>query len=206
MAESADSPARDLDHGPRAWLDRHGDSLYRYALARTRREADAEDLVQETLLAAWKGRAEFSGQASERTWLTAILKRKIVDWLRRKVRTETVELEDNTPDPLTTKLFSRRGVWKAAPGSWGRSDPTAPLEREEFWATLHTCLGKLPPRFREVFVLRYMEDSEAEDICREQGITRANFWVILYRSRMRMWQCLSNNWYGEKTVSEGGEP
>jgi len=202
----ADITAQERDLGPRAWLDRHGDYLYRFALARARREADAEDLVQETLLAAWKGRAEFSGQASERTWLTAILKRKIVDWLRRQVRSQTVELGDSAPDTFAAKLFSRRGVWKLPPGSWERGDPTAPLEREEFWATLHTCLGKLPPRFREVFVLRYMDDSAADDICQEQGLTRANFWVILYRARIRMWQCLSQNWYGEKTATGGVEP
>jgi RNA polymerase sigma-70 factor (ECF subfamily) len=51
-----------------------------------------------------------------------------------------------------------------------------------------------------------MDDSAADDICREQGLTRANFWVILYRARIRMWQCLSRNWYGENTTSEEMEP
>ena len=71
---------------PDAWVDRHGGYLYRYALGRVRRQEVAEELVQETLLAAWRGRAGFAGRSSERSWLTAILKRKVIDWLRATVR------------------------------------------------------------------------------------------------------------------------
>src|SRR3954469_12848908 len=72
----------------------------------------AEDLVQDTLLAAWRARAEFAGRASERTWLTAILKRKAVDWLRRRVR-ERLRSASDEPDGFAAGLFTRRGVWKA---------------------------------------------------------------------------------------------
>src|SRR5262245_27728817 len=95
---------------PRTWVQRHGDYLYRFALSRVRRADVAEDLVQEALLAAWKGRAEFAEQASERTWLTAILKRKVVDWLRRRVRERLTET--TAPDRFASDLFTRRGVWK----------------------------------------------------------------------------------------------
>src|SRR5437879_10288028 len=59
---------------PAAWVDEHGDVLYRYALARVRKPDVAQDLVQETFLAAVRGHEKFAGQSSVRSWLCGILK------------------------------------------------------------------------------------------------------------------------------------
>src|SRR5215468_772964 len=96
---------------PGRWVERHGDYLYRFAVAAVRHRQAAEDLVQEALLAAWQGRTGFAGEASERTWLTAILKRKVVDWLRGRVR-ERLRTAAGEPDGFVTALFTRRGEWK----------------------------------------------------------------------------------------------
>src|SRR3569623_1509754 len=69
---------------PALWLDNHGDALYRYALLRLRDPMLAEDMVQETLLAAVEARERYAGDASERTWLLGILKHKLIDQLRKK--------------------------------------------------------------------------------------------------------------------------
>ena len=71
---------------PTAWVDEHGDFLFRYAVVRLRDEAIAEDCVQETLLSAIQALGSYGGKATERTWLTGILKHKIVDHFRRSVR------------------------------------------------------------------------------------------------------------------------
>jgi RNA polymerase sigma-70 factor (ECF subfamily) len=194
------SPALD----PRQWLDRHGDHLYRFALARVRTLSVAEDLVQETLLAAWQARAGFAGQASERSWLTAILKRKVVDWVRRRVRERAVESPPEDAEEATFEPFDRTGHWKKSPKNWGRGDPAEHLDRAEFWATLHACLGKLPPRLHDVFVLRYLDEQSGEQVCRDLGLTPTNFWVMLHRARLRMCWCLSMNWFGE--APKGGRP
>src|SRR5579859_5465483 len=68
------------------WLSQYGDALYRYALNRLRRSHEAEDAVQETLLAALQARGDFQGRSHPRTWLIAILKRKVVDRLRAAAR------------------------------------------------------------------------------------------------------------------------
>jgi RNA polymerase sigma-70 factor (ECF subfamily) len=180
---------------PRAWLERHGDYLYRFALSRVRSPDAAEELVQEALLAAWKGRDLFAGQASERTWLTSILKRKVVDWFRRRVRERAQTGAD--PDEKAFDPFDRTGHWKKSPTDWSRGNPAEHLNRAEFWTTLHTCLGKLPPRLHDAFVLRYLDGREGEEVCRELGLTPANFWVMLHRARLRMSGCLSANWFGE---------
>jgi RNA polymerase sigma-70 factor (ECF subfamily) len=95
-------------------------------------------------------------------------------------------------------MFTRRGEWKTPPGRWGRGDPTGPAEREEFWAVLHDCLGKLPPRLHDAFVLRYLDEATGAEVCRELGLTPSNLWVMLHRARLRMWWCLSRNWFGEE--------
>src|SRR5262245_47139596 len=67
-------------------LASHRGYLYRYALSRLRHPDAAEELVQETLLAALEGQAKFRGESALRTWLAGILKHKIVDWQRRETR------------------------------------------------------------------------------------------------------------------------
>ena len=193
------------DHGsnPHAWLDRHGDALYRFALVRVRRADVAEDLVQETLLSAWRGRDGFRGTASEQTWLTAILKRKVVDWLRHRIRERVSDLG---PDGFTDALFTRRGEWKVHPPRWDRGNPTSPLERVEFWAVLHACLGKLPSRLHDVFVLRYLDEVAGSAACQELGLTPSNLCVMLHRARLRVWACLSDNWFRDEPPHGGTAP
>ena len=61
---------------------------------------------------------------------------------------------------------------------------------------LHGCTDKLPARLREVFVLWHLDDTPGDEICETVAITPTNLWVMLHRARLRMWQCLSKNWYG----------
>ena len=185
---------------PRAWVELHGDYLYRFALARVRRAEVAEDLVQEALLAAWAARASFDGRASERTWLTAILKRKAIDWLRKQVR-ERLRSNEEKPASGAAVPFTRRGVWKVAPAEWGRRDPATPLEQDEFWAALNGCMRKLPARLHDAFTLRYLDEAATDEVCKELGLTPTNLWVALHRARLRMWACLSQNWFGEEPAA-----
>jgi RNA polymerase sigma-70 factor (ECF subfamily) len=179
----------DLD--PAGWVDRHGDYLYRYALRTVRRPEAAEDLVQDALLAAWRNRDGFRGQADERTWLTAVLKRKVIDWLRRTVR-ERAAAGPPPGDPADAS-FTARGKWATAPPRW----PAADAERDEFWAVVRGCADRLPPRLREVFVLRHLDDQPADDVCRAAGVAPGNLWVMLHRARHGMWLCLGRNGFGQ---------
>jgi RNA polymerase sigma-70 factor (ECF subfamily) len=188
------------------WVERHGDYLYRYALRTVRRDDAAEDLVQDTLLAAWRGRAGFAGRSSERSWLTAILKRKVIDWLRAAVR-ERARTADTPADDFEAGLFDDTHHWRKRPKKWANTAPDADATRAEFWEVVRSCSGKLPPRLRDVFVLRHLEESEAAEICQRVAITPSNLWVMLHRARLRMWRCLTENWYGLDTTEPkaGGE-
>lgn len=172
------------------WLNEHGDYLYRFALARLRDPHLAEDAVQETFLAAIKAR-NFAEQSSPRTWLTGILKHKIIDTLRKNIRevaaSELVEEDANMDD-----FFDAQGHWADMPQQWGMPEGT--LEQQQFLTVLQECLDRLPAKQQAIFMLRDVEETENEEICKELNISTTNAWVMLYRARMGMRKCLEMNW------------
>lgn len=176
------------------WLDRHGDVLYRYAIWRVRDAHTAEELVQETLLAALKGQAQFSGQSSQRTWLVGILRRKIVDHFRRAGREGSGD-DALHLDQVLAQDFDSHGVWRAALGRWP-DNPAQVLENREFWDALEECFAKLPPALGDVFALREMEELPGEEICKILSITPSNLWTQLHRGRILLRRCLELNWFG----------
>lgn len=188
------SPAGSSD--PKQWVELFGNYLFRYALIRVRDATVAEDLVQETLLAAFQARGRFAGDSSERSWLTGILKHKILDHFRRLKREQVVLSADVLPPELDDR-FDDLGIWKhdpaLGPQDWG-DDASALMQRKEFMAVLKKCLGKLPQRCADAFVLREMEGTESERIQELLGISPSNFWVLLHRARMQLRLCLEQNW------------
>ncbi len=190
---SATSEPGKLD--PSGWVEKHGDYLYGLAQFRVRDSGLAEDLVQETLIAAFKGHERYEGRSNERTWLTAILKNKIRDYFRKKRRDIPLsELMPDDPDP--EGLFDSIGHINVdfAPKDWG-SDPIRALDRSEFRTALQKCLGGLPDRTAEVFMACEVQGESTEDIAARYNLTRNNTWVLLHRARQMLRQCLEKNWY-----------
>ena len=191
-----EDPASELD--PARWLTEYGDALFRYALGRLRDTSHAEDMVQETLMAALQARASYSGRASEKTWLTGILKHKIIDFIRKQVRETTVDdigtLSDTATESGIDDLFDARGSWVRSPRDWGNPDKT--LHNHQFLEAFEVCLGRLKPAFARVFALKELSGLSNEDICNELGITATNCGVMLYRARMGLRRCLEVRWPG----------
>jgi len=186
---------------PETWVDEHGDALYSYALSRLKNPASAEDVVQETFLAALKADGAFSGKSSMRTWLIGILKHKIVDLIRKESREQPIDGIE-TMEASDEKFFDRKGRWRVAPADW-QVHPHKILEQKEFRRVLAGCLAHLPDRLRSVFSLREMEQESTEEISKVLDITPTNLWVMLYRARMRLQTCLNENWFSHP---EGVEP
>lgn len=183
--------------GPERWLDDHGDALFRYALRQVHSESTAEDLVQETLLAALAAQDRRSGESSERTWLFGILKHKIADHFRRDWREQS--WDDDPQDPLPEEpgldeYFVQDGHWTIRPAPWG--NPHRALEQTQFFEALQKCLGRLPPRLERLFVLKEIHEMGNAEICKELGVSPTNVWVMLYRARMGLRQCLETRWFG----------
>ena len=180
-----------------AELDRHRRYLLRVAQLQLRDPDLAEDVVQETLVAALSASDAFSGRSSVKTWLTGILKHKIVDAIRQKQRQPIImaSFEEETDLDDFDPLFKDNGGWEAKPADWG--DPENALSRTEFMEILELCLEKLPPNTARVFMMREVMELESDEICKELTITANNLWVILYRARMALRQCLEQNWFAE---------
>ncbi len=187
---------------PTTWVDDYGDYLFRFALVRLRNPDTAEEVVQQTILAALTARHSFRGRSSERTWLTAILKRKISDTLRDAVRRNVREV--SLTDLPTDSFFNRSGKWKKQPDEWSADDLGREINRAEFRTTVAECLGKLPDRLRIAFVLKHIDEVSTTEICQSVDVTANNLAVMLHRARLQMWRCLTLNWFGElpESVSE----
>lgn len=183
---------------PAQWIARYGDELYRFALGRVSDEDCAEELVQETLLSALDGLATFRGQASERSWLFVILKRKIIDHYRRQARQPQVSLNNPTSEGVTEADFfsPADGHWHETqyPSSWQNADSA--LEQQELGQILKVCQQRLPPQHAAVFALRFVEEMPAEEICEELGLTAANYWVIVHRAKLQLRRCLEKHGQG----------
>jgi RNA polymerase sigma-70 factor (ECF subfamily) len=185
---------------PSEWVDRYGDYLFRYSMLRVRDRSRAEDLVQETFLAALKGRHSFSGHSSEGTWLVGILKHKILDHFRRQSREVSLPGED-LPDPPGDDPFKADGHWAAGPAEWA-GNPADLFRQKEFIEQLTICLSGLTPTHATVFTLREIEGAGTEEICMELNVTETNLWVILHRARMQLRKCLETRWF--QRTAEGG--
>lgn len=183
---------------PETWLDRHGNALYRFALIRLRDAQKAEEVVQETLVAALQARERYAGGASVRTWLIGILKHKIIDQFRHEARELTVE----TLDPASIDAesyadddpFDARGHWREHLSDWG--NPEDALARSQMMAILQRCLDALPERLARLFMLREVMEETTDAICQEMAISETNVWTMLYRARMGLRKCLDHNGIG----------
>ena len=171
-------------------VERERSYLLRYASLQLRDAHAAEDAVQETLVAALAGEASFQGRANLRTWLTGILKHKIIDAIRRSSR----EAHAASADEFDA-LFDERGHWLELPAAW--PDPDASLDQKQFLAALELCLGRLPQKTAQTFMMREHLGLETDEICKELAITATHCWVLLYRARMALRECLNKEWFGK---------
>lgn len=203
-AES-DSPQGALSD-PSTWVDAYGDALYRFALVRLRDAGLAEEAVQETFLSALSAAASFAGRSSERTWLFGILKRKVVDALRRRTRERPMGSgsEGASPDDVVDSLFQARGSWDRPPGKWA-ADPAALAESTDFWRVFDDCFDGLPARAAQAFSLRVMDGEESDEACKILGVSANHLFVILHRARTRLRQCLEASWFEAPAASQTRE-
>jgi RNA polymerase sigma-70 factor (ECF subfamily) len=169
--------------------------LVRFAQLQLRNQALAEDAVQDALIAVLEHPDRFAGQSSLRTYVTGILKFKIIDNLRACTRERQLETDEGqSEDEAIDALFVADGHTRDMPNDWG--NPSATLQQKDFFRVLEVCLEKLPAKTARIFMMREWLELETEEICKELAITTSNAWVLLYRARMRLRECLDLNWFG----------
>lgn len=177
---------------PDNWIDRYADYLFNFAVARVSDAEIAKDLVQETFFAGLKSAKNYKGDAAERTWLIAILKRKVIDHYRKinsnkgkaEVRMSYSSGSDSEGDWLEEQV--------ADPFS---NLENSPIENEELGMAIQECISKLPKKQALVFKMKTIQGISTEDICNELGINPSNLWVMIHRSRTALMGCLNQNWF-----------
>lgn len=181
---------------PGKWVALHGDELLGFAMSRVDQQELAEDLVQETFLAAWQARESFDNRSNFRTWLIGILRRKIADHYRRQGRGPRQVFP--TADSENSQ-FDAEGAWLSAPPSWNQT-PQELAENVEFWDVLTRCVANAPPHLALVFRLREFESLTVDEICERLAITPKHLSVRLYRARLALRECLQVNWFNHDST------
>lgn len=169
--------------------------LLKIARLQLRNDTWAEDVVSETMIAALEGERDFAGRSQLKTWVVGILKHKIIDHFRSHGREVSVEARMEASEAESfDELFSDSGHFRQRPlPGWG--DPQDALSQDQFMEVLQACVDRLPANLGRIFMLREWMELDTEQVCKEMGITSTNAFVMLYRARMRLRECLEANWF-----------
>ena len=191
-------PASNSLLDPGSWVRSFGDFLFSYALLKVGNRETAEDLVQETFVSAIKARDTFKGDSSEKTWLVAILKNKIIDYYRKNdVLKESADYVKETDDEFSDGYFDKStGHWlkATAPRDWSVSADHS-IQNAEFEKILHACIHKMPPKLIPVFLARFIDGEDSNVICKVHKLSASNYWVMIHRAKVLLRGCLEKNWF-----------
>lgn len=176
------------------WLEEHGDYLFRFAMLKLKDAALAEDLVQDTLVSAMAAKDRYLPLATVRTWLTTIMKNKILDHWRRQGReiTATDLMGAAGEDASVDEFFNQAGRWADMPNVY--PNPDAALESKQFWAVFEHCLSRLKPQQAEVFLAKEVHGMESQEISESYSLSPNNIWVLMHRARVALGKCLEIHW------------
>ena len=176
--------------------DRLRKDLLRFAMLQLRDHQLAEDVVQDTLLAAFTASSGFEQRSSAKTWIFGILKNKIIDTMRDRWNKGRIDLPEAIGNESEfDALFQENNHWQLSerPSEWANPEQT--LANQQFWQVLEICMTQLPEATARVFTMREMMGFETGEICKELGISASNCWVILHRARMTLRLCLEHRWF-----------
>lgn len=172
--------------------------LLRFATLQLRDAQSAEDVVQDTLVKAFTRQHQFQAAAQWQTWVFAILRNTILDFLRsqkNRLQWQANSEEEQFLDIVRQQQFDDSGHWAVgnSPQSWGTPEDT--IRQQEFMQAMEFCLEHLPDNTARVFLLREMMGLDVAEICEQTGISADNCYTILYRARNGLRRCLQSNWF-----------
>lgn len=173
------------------WVNDHSNELYSWALHKTSSKDVAEDIVQDTFLAAVKSYEKFKGESTPKTWLFSIANRLIIDYYRKKTKLNLSSLETEI-----VNMSFENGGWKH-PNQGDFTTDMALLDNHEFLKVYNDCLSKLPLKWQGIMHSKYIEQKNNKVICQDFEITVSNLWQIVHRVKLQLKLCLDKNWINE---------
>jgi RNA polymerase sigma-70 factor (ECF subfamily) len=178
------------------WVNQFSDELYSWAFFKTSSKEIAEDLVQDTFLAAFHKIDSFEGKSQPKTWLFSILNNKVIDYYRLSARTtkKNFSLTENSGFELSDGLFNSYGCWKSNDIStvWDQEEEL--LDNPDFNVIMEECMNDLPQKWKLAVTSKYLSEKKTEAICQELEITTSNYWQIVHRSKLLLKKCLELKW------------
>ena len=173
------------------WVMLYADELFTWAMHKTSSKENAEDLVQETFIAAFKSLNNFEGKSNPKTWLFSILKNKIADHYRKLYRTHEHE------NISLNQFFdgNERWILNQIPQNWNTADEANLLDNAEFSSTLQRCIENLPETGKASILMKFIQEKESKSICQELQISTTNYWQIMHRTKLQLRKCLELNWF-----------
>jgi RNA polymerase sigma-70 factor (TIGR02943 family) len=178
---------------PKQWVEQYGDKLFSFAYLRLKNRQIAEDIVQETLIAALAAATHFRGECQEKTWLFSILHHKILDYFKKTKKNTFLELNEQFSSYYFDEANHNHWLADQKPQAWKTAQDT--LETAEFYKIMNACLAKLPDLMSQVFISKYLEEESPTVIQQKFEITNANYWVLLHRSKLGLRACLEKYWF-----------
>jgi RNA polymerase sigma-70 factor (ECF subfamily) len=181
------------EHLATEWVNNYSGILLGFAISRLKDEHLAKDLVQETFIAAWKNIAQYNGEASVKTWLTTILKNKIIDHYRKAATRLTDSLLEH--EATQSIFFDDANHW--AKGYYPQDlsiNANNFAEKKEFYSILTQCRKRLKAIQDAVFSLKYVDGMTSEKICKELNISSSNYWVLIHRAKVQLRGCIETKW------------
>jgi len=180
------------------WVQEYSDALYTWAFYKVSDKETAEDLVQDTFMAAVGAFESFGGKSNPKTWLLSILNNKIIDYYRKSasalIKAETIETRRGMH--LTDSFFDEDDGWKTPVKEpiWDDADGHL-LDNHGFNKVMDSCMGNLPGNWRMALTAKYITGKDSGKVCQELNITPSNYWQILHRAKLLLKKCLETNWF-----------
>ncbi len=173
------------------FVETYTNELYSWALYKVSDSELAKDLVQDTFLAAAEKLDDFIGNSSVKTWLFSILNYKIIDVYRKKIK-QPIAIDNQA----FSNFFEDDGSWLKTrhPKDWHEEELHL-LDDTEFQKVLKQCLDALPEKWSMCVKLKYLSGKNGEEICQELNIAPTNFWQIVHRAKVKLRDCVENNWF-----------
>lgn len=184
------------------WVSLYADDLFRWALHKTGVKESAEDLVQDTFLAAFNSFDKFQGKSQPKTWLFSIMNNKVIDFHRKKFKEASKvhpnSLNNHTEGDVLNEFFDTTDTWKsnAKPSNWNQLDGHL-LDNHEFNTVFEECMKNLSPSWYSAIHFKYLDQKNGNEICQELGITSSNYWKMLQRAKLQLRACIEKGWFKE---------
>lgn len=185
----------DFKLNPATWVAKYSDELFSFAIVRVGDEETARDLIQDTFLSALKNRESFRGEISEKNWLYLILKNKIIDHYRKNSKSKSNRIDYNDNEDY---FFDESGHWKkdALPNPFSHAINNQ-QHSIEFYEILEKCKRKLTQLQLSLFSMKFLDEIDSEEICKELEITSSNYWVLIHRIKLKIRKCIEKLFYGK---------